>query len=127
MTDLGGVSGPDDPIFGGSSGLPVSPAFPSLPPVRGGGLPLASDRHRCADTPPLILRALEGVPDPNVIDAVRASLRPCPPCVDSLDVEIRFKIAMAQRATDKAPPWLQLRISQTLQRVDLGDIDVTDL
>ena len=101
--------------------------LPDLSPTRKPlHYPTAAD-HRCSDTPMLILQALEGLPDSGVIDAVRLSLAACPPCVGALDVEIRFKIAMAQQITDKAPPGLQLRISETLQRVDLGDIDITDL
>jgi hypothetical protein len=42
-------------------------------------------------------------------------------------MEIRFKLAMAQKDTVKAPPALQLKITETLQRVDLGDISITDL
>jgi hypothetical protein len=128
MTDLGGADEADDPVLGGwpTVGGPLDPSSPIV--ARGGDLPLVRGAdHRCSDTPPLILRALEGMPDPGVIGAVRRSLGPCRPCVDALEVEIRFKIVMAQKATDKAPRSLQLRISETLKRVDLGEIDVTDL
>lgn len=124
MSDAGtgGFDGPLGPVFGQSTG------GPDLPAVQGGGLGFTPPpRHHCADTPALILRALEGVPDASVIEAVRSSLAPCPPCVDAFEVEIRFKIAMAQHTMQKAPRSLQLRISETLQRVDLGEIDVTDL
>ena len=100
---------------------------PPIADLMGSGVPGPAEQHRCQDTPMLILRALEGIPDPTVVDQVRTHLEPCQPCVDALDVEIRFKIAMAQRATDKAPPALQLRITETLERVHLGEIDVTDL
>ncbi len=110
--------------------LPV-PGLPDPPDLNSPGelgIPgLPTGRHRCEDTPAFILRALEGIPNPSTIEAVRRVLAVCPPCVGALDVEIRFKLAMCQRATDKAPPSLQLRISETLRRVDLGDIDVTDL
>jgi hypothetical protein len=91
-------------------------------------LPVGSKgRHRCDDTAVLVLRALEGLPDPDTIEAVRHQLGDCWPCVQKLDLEVRFKVVMAQRATDKAPISLQLRITETLKRVDLGEIDVTDL
>lgn len=112
--------------------LPL-PGLPEPPELDTPGQPLElfqpppTGPHRCEDTPAFVLRALEGIPDPAVIDAVRSRLAPCPPCVQALDVEIRFKLAMSQRATDKAPASLQLRISETLRRVDLGDIDVSDL
>jgi hypothetical protein len=121
MTELGPGGGPSPHPLGDMASMTGMADFPS---VAGFAAP---PTHRCADTPALILRALEGMPDPAVIDVVRSSLSPCPPCVDAFEVEIRFKIVMAQAATEKAPRSLQLRISETLQRVDLGEIDVTDL
>lgn len=114
MTDLPIPGLPDPPD------LSIPGGFADL-----AGMPTGS--HRCEDTPVFILRALEGIPDPVTIEAVRRQLEICPPCVGALDVEIRFKLAMSQRATDRAPMSLQLRISETLKRVDLGDVDVTDL
>jgi len=122
MTNFGVGNASDQPLG------PPSAGVGDLPILRGGGLGSPPPQpHRCADTASLILRALEGVPNPGVIDAVRSSLVQCPPCCDAFEVEIRFKIVMAQRTTEKAPPSLQLRISETLRRVDLGDIDVSDL
>ena len=112
--------------------FPMPGQQPQLHTDRGSeqGQPLpymASAAHSCAETPALVLRALEGIPSPALIDAVRQRLEPCPPCIDALDREMRFKIAMSQRTTEKAPPSLQLRISESLQRIDLSGIDVTDL
>jgi hypothetical protein len=91
--------------------------------------PLSSspEAHRCEDAPSLIMQVLEGVPNPQLIQAVRVHFGSCFQCQNALDLEIRFKLAMAQRATDKAPPSLQLRISESLQRIDLKDITVSDL
>tara|TARA_B100000131_G_C18053773_1_gene587517 strand:- start:297 stop:626 length:330 start_codon:yes stop_codon:yes gene_type:complete len=83
--------------------------------------------HKCEDSNVLITQALEGVPDPQLIQLVRNNFGGCTKCLNALDLEIRFKLAMAQRATDKAPPSLQLRISESLQRIDLKDITISDL
>jgi hypothetical protein len=85
------------------------------------------DAHRCEDSPALIMQVLEGVPNPHLIQVVRTHFGSCLQCQNALDLEIRFKLAMAQRVTDKAPPSLQLRISESLQRIDLGDITISDL
>ncbi|MBN39291.1 MAG: hypothetical protein CL457_01265 [Acidimicrobiaceae bacterium] len=86
-----------------------------------------TDTHKCEDSKMLITQALEGVPNPQLIQAVRSHFSGCIQCLSALDLEIRFKLAMAQRATDKAPPSLQLRISESLQRIDLKDITISDL
>ena len=87
----------------------------------------SAEAHRCEDSAALITQALEGVPNPQLIQAVRNHFGTCMQCLNALDLEIRFKLAMAQRATDKAPPSLQLRISESLQRIDLKDITISDL
>ncbi len=99
----------------------------ALEPKTSEDLRASSDAHRCEDTAVLITQALEGVPNPQLIQAVRSHLGTCIQCLNALDLEIRFKLAMAQRATDKAPPSLQLRISESLQRIDLKDITISDL
>ena len=86
-----------------------------------------TDAHKCEDSKMLITQALEGVPNPQLIQAVRSHFGGCVQCLSALALEIRFKLAMAQRATDKAPPSLQLRISESLQRIDLKDITISDL
>jgi hypothetical protein len=75
----------------------------------------------------VIARALDGIPTMAVISALQAELGDCPSCLHALDFEIRFKLAMGQRCREDAPASLQIRISEVLQRVDLGDLDVTDL
>ncbi|MEG3586890.1 MAG: hypothetical protein VX353_06330 [Actinomycetota bacterium] len=83
--------------------------------------------HRCEESPQLILQALDGIPSPHAIQSVREHFGTCIQCNTALDIEIRFKLAMAQQVTVKAPPSLQLKISESLQRIDLGDISITDL
>tara|TARA_Y100000590_G_C15677070_1_gene998444 strand:- start:244 stop:582 length:339 start_codon:yes stop_codon:yes gene_type:complete len=88
---------------------------------------LSRHAHNCTDSPQLILRALDGIPNPQIIQSVRDSFGSCLQCNNALDLEIRFKLAMSQQETVKAPPSLQLKISESLQRIDLGDISVNDL
>ena len=82
---------------------------------------------QCEHSQALISQVLEGIPDLSTIAAAREELSRCLPCVQQIDFQVRFKVAMSQRATDQAPPSLQLRITEALGRVDLNDIDVTDL
>lgn len=93
-----------------------------------------TDRYSCPGIPEqcehsraLISQVLEGVPDPSIIASARHDLEHCFPCVQQIDFQVRFKLAMAQRATDQAPPALQLRITEALGRIDLSEISVTDL
>ncbi len=81
----------------------------------------------CEHSRSVISQALEGIPTPTGVQAARDELGACLPCVQEIDFQVRFKVAMSQQATDHAPPSLQLRITEALGRVDLGDIDVTDL
>ncbi len=83
--------------------------------------------ERCEHSQALISRVLEGIPDPAGIEAARQELAHCQPCIQEIDFQVRFKLAMCQNATDTAPESLQLRITEALGRVDLGDIDVGDL
>ena len=81
---------------------------------------------QCEHSQALISQVLEGIPNPSIVEAARQELSPCMPCVQQIDFQVRFKIAMAQRATDQAPPSLQLRITEALGRVDL-DVGIEDL
>lgn len=83
--------------------------------------------YRCGHAQQVITQALDGVPSLMRIDALRSELAGCTECVQALEFEIRFKVAMSQRCHDEAPASLQIRISETLRRIDLGDIDVSDL
>ncbi len=83
--------------------------------------------ERCEHSQALISKILEGIPDADEIESARQELAHCAPCVQEIDFQVRFKLAMCQNATDQAPESLQLRISQALGRVDLSEVDVTDL
>ena len=73
------------------------------------------------------MRVLDGVPNPSVIQSVRNHFGMFMQCTNAFEIEIRFKLAMAQKDTVKAPPALQLKISETPQRIDLGEIGIADL
>lgn len=83
--------------------------------------------ERCEHSQATIARAMEGVVSADRLAGIRQELGHCDPCLGAFDFEVGFKAAVAQRATDQAPASLQVRISQTLQRIDLDQIDVTDL
>lgn len=81
----------------------------------------------CAEAKKCIAEALDGVKSVESLSGLRAQLAHCPPCVRALDLELHFRAAMAQRCRDQAPLGLQHRIVQAMERVDLTQIDVTDL
>ncbi|MCY3634249.1 MAG: hypothetical protein OXH23_01415 [bacterium] len=93
---------------------------------------MSSDRHclgvpnQCDYSRDLIARALDGQPTLESINRVQAELADCLPCVQILDVEVRFKVAMSQACRESAPAALQIRITETLQRVVLDDLDIQD-
>lgn len=83
--------------------------------------------EQCEHSQAVISQALEGIPTTSVVDAARAELGQCFPCVQQIDLQIRFKLTVVERAPDQAPASLQLRITEALGRVDLGDVEVADL
>ena len=93
---------------------------------------MGSDRHclgvpnQCDYSRDLIARALDGQPTMESISRVQVELGDCLPCVQVLDVEVRFKLAMSQACRESAPASLQIRITETLQRVVLDDLDIKD-
>lgn len=94
---------------------------------------MSNDQHclgipnQCDLSRDLIARALDGQPTTELIGQVRAQFGECAPCIQVLDVEVRFKLAMSQACRESAPASLQIRITETLQRVVLDDLDVQDL
>ena len=82
--------------------------------------------NQCDYSRDLIARALDGQPTVEDISRVRVDLASCLPCVQILDVEVRFKLAMGQACRESAPASLQIRITETLQRVVLDDLDIQD-
>ena len=93
---------------------------------------MSSERHclgipnQCDFSRELITRALDGQPTLESISHVRVELADCIACVQVLDVEVRFKLAMGQACRESAPASLQIRITETLQRVVLDDLDIQD-
>ncbi len=81
---------------------------------------------QCGYSRELITRALDGQPTLENTSRVRTELGDCWPCVQILGVEVRFKLAMSQACRESAPSSLQIRITETLQRIVLDDLDVQD-
>lgn len=82
--------------------------------------------NQCDLSRQLIAQALDGQPTVEDVSRVRIELAKCLPCIQILDVEVRFKLAMSQACRESAPASLQVRISETLQRVVLDDLDIQD-
>lgn len=82
--------------------------------------------NQCDLSRQLITQALDGQPTVEDVSRVRIELANCLPCIQILDVEVRFKLAMGQACRESAPASLQIRITETLQRVVLDDLDIQD-
>lgn len=57
---------------------------------------------------------------------IRARLA-CPGCVQAFDLELKVKTTLATAAVEAPPVGMQTRISAALERMDLSQLDVTDL
>ena len=82
--------------------------------------------NQCDFSRQLISLALDGQPTVEDITRVRVELADCLACIQILDVEVRFKLAMSQACREAAPASLQVRISESLQRVVLDDLSIQD-
>ena len=82
--------------------------------------------NQCDLSRQLIAQALDGQPSVEDVSRVRVELANCLPCVQILDMEVQFKLAMGQACRESAPASLQIRITETLQRVVLDDLDIRD-
>ena len=58
---------------------------------------------KCEHSRAVISKVLEGMPDMAEAEAARAELGHCLPCVQQVDFQVRFKVAMAQQS-DRAGP-----------------------
>ena len=74
-----------------------------------------------------IMQAAEGIPDPVHNAALRRQLENCAPCVATFDMQLNVQSLVALHCREQAPESLRIRISETLDRIDLSNIDVTDL
>ena len=83
--------------------------------------------EKCEHSQALVAQVLDGVLNPLSVEAARQELGHCAPCLAHIDVQVQFKMAMAQKTTEHAPASLQLRITESLGRVDLSSVDITDL
>lgn len=81
----------------------------------------------CRHASAVLLAAAEGIPDAGRTAALRAELTGCEPCLAAFDLQLNVQSLVALHCREQAPESLRIRISETLQRVDLSQIDVTDL
>lgn len=59
--------------------------------------------------------------------ALRNEIGHCAPCVHTFDLEIRFRVAMSERCPERAPAELRIRVTEALSRVDLSNVNISDL
>ncbi|MXW42930.1 MAG: hypothetical protein F4138_07595 [Acidimicrobiia bacterium] len=81
---------------------------------------------QCEFSRHLISSALDGQPTLAIINHVRMELSNCTACMQILEVEIQYKLAMSQACRESAPESLQIRISESLQRIVLDDLEISD-
>ena len=95
---------------------------PLGPPAGCPGVP-----SECRHASLRLLQAGEGIPDPARIAALRRELQNCGPCTAAFDLQMNVQQIVALHCREQAPESLRIRISETLQRIDLSGLDVTDL
>lgn len=81
----------------------------------------------CAHARRVITAALDGVVAAPRLASLRAELGRCAPCLGTFDLELRFRAVMSQQCRESAPDSLRLRITHAIERIDLRNIDVSDL
>ena len=86
-----------------------------------------SDPRSCGLAIQAVNSALDGFVPAVQLAQLRGGINDCLPCVQAFDMQIQFRVAMAQGCHEAAPESLKIRISEAMQRIDLSQIDVTDL
>ena len=83
--------------------------------------------HKCAHSQECIRAAIDGYLTEERLEAARQELAHCPPCLHMLDFQVQFKIAMHRSCHTEAPEHLQIKITEAITRIRLGDLGVEDL
>ncbi len=81
----------------------------------------------CRHASLVLLAAAEGIPDPTRTEALRRELHGCLPCLEAFDLQLNVQSLVALACREQAPETLRIRIDETLGRIDLSQIQVTDL
>ena len=58
---------------------------------------------------------------------IRGLFDECQPCLAAYDVQIKLHVELTAQCHEAAPPELKNRIGEALERIDLSQLDVTDL
>lgn len=74
-----------------------------------------------------ITSALDGRVTEQRLSELLAEFGDCAPCVRAFRLEVRIQHTLHDSCHTEAPPHLRTRIAETLSRIDLTGIDVTDL
>jgi len=83
--------------------------------------------EQCDHARQVIGAALDGFVGSSRLTILRTELDHCRPCLQAFDLEMRFRVVMSQGCIEKAPIELRVRITEALARIDLNEVDVTDL
>ncbi len=73
------------------------------------------------------MEATDGFGSPGRAEALKSELANCDPCLAALELELGFQQMVALHCRVQAPENLRIRISETLKRVELDSLDITDL
>lgn len=83
--------------------------------------------EECDHARRVMLAATNGVVPAPKLQALRDEIDHCVPCLNTFDMEIHFRAVMSRQCRELAPDELRLKITECLERVDLRNVDVTDL
>lgn len=72
-------------------------------------------------------KALDGKVTPSELAKIRSQFDHCQPCLVAWDVQLKVHGTLSEECREAAPPSLMGRIGDALDRVDLSQVEVTDL
>jgi mycothiol system anti-sigma-R factor len=74
-----------------------------------------------------IEKALDGQLTSAQAADLRAQFAHCQPCLGAFDLEVRLHVRLSEQCQEQAPAGLKLRIDAALLRIDLTQVEITDL
>jgi mycothiol system anti-sigma-R factor len=83
--------------------------------------------YECAGALARIEQALDGQITPTRAAEIRLQFEECQPCLVAYDIELKLHVTLSEECREAAPVDLRGRIGEALARIDLMQIEITDL
>ena len=77
------------------------------------------------------MNCIDGARNPSAspieLNQLRSQLSHCAPCLQAFDMEVRLKSSMMPSASELPTADFRMRITETLEAVDLSTLDIRDV